>query len=160
MYRTYHSVSRFQELGQVEGKTNAALLEEWTNFDGTVSFLGYTRLIHGPSRSRSRARSNKPKERSPSASGRSKSHAAGEMGSIPEDGGGAAEKKAAVAAAAAGAAGAAGGAGAAGAGGSAAPAADKSAGGGGARGPDPAAPADAKTSMGVPEAVSESGQAG
>ncbi|CAI5958515.1 unnamed protein product [Closterium sp. NIES-64] len=79
-----------KELGQVESMANAALLDEWTNFDGTVSFLGFTRLVHGPSRARKQRHVRaKPKPSvSPTSSGRVK-HPPGvpEMKPIPEDGG-------------------------------------------------------------------------
>ncbi|CAI5984704.1 unnamed protein product [Closterium sp. NIES-65] len=79
-----------KELGQVESMANAALLDEWTNFDGTVSFLGFTRLVHGPSRARKQRHVRaKPKPSvSPTSSGRGK-HPPGvpEMKPIPEDGG-------------------------------------------------------------------------
>eukprot|EP00897_Mesotaenium_endlicherianum_P002795 jgi/Mesen1/2543/ME000161S01592 len=41
-----------QEIGVADPAPSAAVLAEWTSDDGTISFLGFTRLLHGPSRSR------------------------------------------------------------------------------------------------------------
>ncbi|CAI5474245.1 unnamed protein product [Closterium sp. Yama58-4] len=77
-----------KELGQVESMANAALLDEWTNFDGTVSFLGFTRLVHGPSRARKQRHVRaKPKPSvSPTSSGRQQQavppQASGEAGGL------------------------------------------------------------------------------